>query len=89
MLWLLRTMRLRPNLIGLAQNVGVAVGWSMVFIGLVAMTLGACLGDDKHKVYQGGFCALLGVVISTFSLPALITALVLAAWVDHKGRSVL
>lgn len=89
MLVLLRALRMNPDLSALAQNVGVAVGWSMIFVGLVAMTLGACLSEDKHKIYQGGFCVLLGAAISTFSLPALIAALVLAAWVDHKGRSVL
>lgn len=89
LLWLLGALRLRPDLPELAQNVGVAVGWSMVFVGLVAMTLGACLSSDKQKIYQGGFCVLLGVAISTFSLPAFVAALALAAWVDHKGRSIL
>jgi hypothetical protein len=64
----------------------MAIGWSMTIVGVLAIASSAFLASDKTKFYQGGVCALLGVAIATYSLPALIAAIALVAWMDYRGR---
>lgn len=59
----------------------------MIVTGVFAMIFSAAFTEGKERIYQGAFCALIGIAISTFSLPAFIAAIALVAWMDFRGRS--
>ncbi|EIQ01032.1 hypothetical protein OpiT1DRAFT_05595 [Opitutaceae bacterium TAV1] len=59
----------------------------MTVVGIIVILFVAFLTGDKNKIYQGTYCALLGIAISNFSLIALIASVTLIGWLDYRGKS--
>lgn len=84
-----RPSGLNFNLSTIARTAAYIIGSAAAITGLYKVVVSAFYKADKHAFYQGAFCILLGMAIASFSVWPFVPAIVLIAWLDHKGQSII